>query len=153
MDDGTGYRKPPKHTQFKKGISGNPSGRPKNKTTILTYNDFNKLFLNIANKRVKAQINNEVVEISMMKAAINKIFHEAMKGNIPATRMLLSEMRKAHQFHDSHAEEIIRLQYRLADLHDKTDKGLILGYLTYDDAIKQYEKLGDMIKEHYEDDN
>jgi Family of unknown function (DUF5681) len=24
-----GYCKPPKHTQFKKGVSGNPSGRPK----------------------------------------------------------------------------------------------------------------------------
>ena len=24
-----GYRKPPKHTQFKKGQSGNPKGRPK----------------------------------------------------------------------------------------------------------------------------
>jgi hypothetical protein len=28
-DDEIGYRKPPKHTRFKKGRSGNPSGRPK----------------------------------------------------------------------------------------------------------------------------
>lgn len=26
-----GYGKPPKHTQFKKGKSGNPKGRPPNK--------------------------------------------------------------------------------------------------------------------------
>jgi len=26
---GTGYRKPPKETQFRKGQSGNPAGRPK----------------------------------------------------------------------------------------------------------------------------
>ncbi len=28
-DNDAGYRKPPKHTQFKKGQSGNPKGRPR----------------------------------------------------------------------------------------------------------------------------
>jgi hypothetical protein len=28
-DEGVGYRKPPKHSQFKPGQSGNPRGRPK----------------------------------------------------------------------------------------------------------------------------
>jgi uncharacterized protein DUF5681 len=28
-DDGVGYRRPPRRTQFKKGASGNPKGRPK----------------------------------------------------------------------------------------------------------------------------
>ena len=31
VDDDVGYRKPPKHSQFKKGKSGNPKGRPKRK--------------------------------------------------------------------------------------------------------------------------
>jgi hypothetical protein len=28
-DDDTGYKKPPKHTRFRKGQSGNPKGRPR----------------------------------------------------------------------------------------------------------------------------
>ncbi len=28
-DDEVGYGKPPRHTRFKKGQSGNPSGRPR----------------------------------------------------------------------------------------------------------------------------
>ena len=31
-----GYRKPPKHTQFKEGQSGNPAGRPKGTNNLKT---------------------------------------------------------------------------------------------------------------------
>lgn len=32
----TGYKKPPKHTQFKPGQSGNPQGRPKGTKNLAT---------------------------------------------------------------------------------------------------------------------
>ena len=34
MDDAVGYKRPPLHTRFRPGHSGNPSGRPKRKPTF-----------------------------------------------------------------------------------------------------------------------
>jgi hypothetical protein len=36
MDDAVGYKRPPPHTRFRPGHSGNPSGRPKRKPTFRT---------------------------------------------------------------------------------------------------------------------
>jgi len=41
-DDEVGYKKPPKNSQFKKGQSGNPGGRPrreKNNSARILFND------------------------------------------------------------------------------------------------------------------
>ena len=35
-NDGVGYKRPPKHTQFKPGQSGNPRGRGKNTRNFKT---------------------------------------------------------------------------------------------------------------------
>ena len=35
-DSGVGYRRPPKHTRFQRGMSGNPRGRPKKSQNLKT---------------------------------------------------------------------------------------------------------------------
>ena len=37
--EAVGYKKPPKHSRFKKGQSGNPSGRRKGRSSTVNDND------------------------------------------------------------------------------------------------------------------
>ena len=48
-----GYGKPPKKHQFKKGVSGNPRGRPKGKSSLLS--DLNK----IVNQKISVNLNGQ----------------------------------------------------------------------------------------------
>ena len=50
-----GYGKPPKKHQFKKGVSGNPKGRPKGKSSLLS--DLNK----IVNQRISVNLNGQTM--------------------------------------------------------------------------------------------
>lgn len=78
-----GYRRPPKETQFKKGQSGNPSGRPKatiNMTTALT---------RALSETVEVEAEDgKTVTITKMEAAVNKLVNEAIDGDMHAFRVL-----------------------------------------------------------------
>jgi hypothetical protein len=77
-----GYRKPPKHTQFKKGQSGNPSGKRKgtlNLATVLT---------EALNRPVVIVEKGEKTTVSKMEAAVNHLMDKAAAGDTYAFRVL-----------------------------------------------------------------
>ena len=59
---GTGYRNPPKHTQFRKGQSGNKKGRPKGSKNLST------VLMEAAGDRVTATIDGKPRRISKLQA-------------------------------------------------------------------------------------
>src|SRR5579862_3232431 len=82
-----GYRKPPKHTQFVKGRSGNPKGRPRgsqNLDTILT---------KVARERVKVTIDGVTRQISKLEAGVMQLFNKAASGDPRAIREALTWYR------------------------------------------------------------
>jgi len=79
-----GYGKPPKHTRFKPGRSGNPRGRPKaarGLNTIVRDTLMQKVAVRTASGETK--------KISRIEAVLQKTLEQAMKGNPRALSQLL----------------------------------------------------------------
>jgi hypothetical protein len=81
-DYDVGYGKPPRHTQFKPGQSGNSKGRPRSTRNFKT--------------DLREELEAEVVvneggrtqTISRQKAMIKRTVEKALKGDLRATQML-----------------------------------------------------------------
>lgn len=70
-----GYCKPPKHTRFKPGRSGNPKGRPK------AAKGLNTLVRETLTQKVAVRTASGQRKISRIEAALQKTVELAMKGN------------------------------------------------------------------------
>src|SRR5438309_5171205 len=77
-----GYRKPPKHCQFKKGVSGNPQGRPKGSPKLAT------VLEETLNETVVIVEDGEQRTVTKMEAAIRTLVNSATSGDMHAFRVL-----------------------------------------------------------------
>ena len=77
----TGYGKPPKHAQFKKGTSGNPKGRPKGSKNLST-----KLQTAFG-QHVSMSKNGKVLKVEIIDALLTKLFAKALNGDHAAMKM------------------------------------------------------------------
>ena len=83
-----GYCKPPKHSQFKPGQSGNPKGRPK-KTK-----DVQKLIERELDKSIKITEQGESKRVTVREAFVRTLINGALNGDRDARRLLLAVMEK-----------------------------------------------------------
>lgn len=75
-----GYGKPPKHTRFQKGRSGNPRGRPKREES------FADLIRQELKKRIRIQENGRVIRITKREAWLRRIVNGAITRKARAQR-------------------------------------------------------------------
>jgi hypothetical protein len=84
-----GYGRPPHHSRFKKGQSGNPTGRRR-------YTDSERgrqLLRQEANRLVTVRDGAKTFRISAFQAALRSLFLSAAKGNPSAQKTMLNAVR------------------------------------------------------------
>ncbi len=96
-DDDIGFGKPPKHTQFKPGQSGNPAGRPK------------------GTKNLKTDLEEELRELITVREGGNQKIVSKQRA------MLKSLTAKAVQGDPRAADIVINMMYRLLHEDDAED--------------------------------
>lgn len=95
-----GYGKPPRHTQFRKGRSGNPGGRPRRPAESA-----NDLLLREAHRPVTVKISGRTVTLPALQAAVRSQLELAANGNVPAQRAVLAAVKAAERERVEEVEE------------------------------------------------
>jgi hypothetical protein len=82
-----GYKRPPRHTRFQAGRSGNPAGRPKGKRSAAT------LLTHVLNTRITVTENGRRKRISKIEAMMVQLVNKAISGDPRASRLVLQLMQ------------------------------------------------------------
>jgi hypothetical protein len=86
-----GFGKPPKGTQFRKGESSNPKGRPKGKPNLAT----------IINRTLQAKVtineNGRRREVTKYEAGLIQLSNKAASGDLPALKVVIVQARMAEE--------------------------------------------------------
>jgi len=100
-----GYCRPPVHTRFKPGQSGNPSGRVKGSKNLKT------LFHQILNEQIPLIDGNQSKKVTKAEALMRRLVIGALKGD---SRSLMTLMRIAEQtgeFMDDEKQEQLIIRW------------------------------------------
>ena len=95
-DYAVGYKKPPKHSQFKKGQSGNPKGRPKGVQNLATD------LQDELSAKVEITEDGQTKEVTKRKAMVKQLMQKAIKGDpksidVVFKHYLTMELAKFHE--------------------------------------------------------
>lgn len=77
-----GFGKPPKHSRFRKGLSGNPKGRPRGKRNLAT------VLERTLQEKIVINENGERRTVTKLEAAVKQLVNKAAAGDLAALRQL-----------------------------------------------------------------
>ena len=110
-----GYRSPPEATRFKRGVSGNPRGRPKGSLNVAT------VLTKTLRERVTITENGRRKTVTKLEAALKQLVNKAAAGDLSALRHLTSLARDA----EAQQNERDRQQQHLDEFDRDVMKGIL----------------------------
>jgi hypothetical protein len=112
--DEVGYGKPPKHSRFKAGVSGNPRGRPKRKAETI-----GKIITDVLSAAAEYLEGGRPRKTTRQELAIRALAMDALSGDVRAAEMLL-KLRAHAQSSGDIGSEIVHLHNWLPDYPEQT---------------------------------
>ena len=112
-DHDVGFRKPPRHSQFKKGQSGNPKGRPRGSRNFST--DLRETL----EEPIRVTHHGKAKSVSTQLAALMRLREKALGGDVRALDRLLELARLYND--DEMAEAATRLSATDAEILEAHD--------------------------------
>jgi uncharacterized protein DUF5681 len=98
-----GYGKPPKHSPFKKGKSGNPNGRPKGTKNLRTD------LIEELGEKIPVREGDRPTKISKQRAFVKTLVARSLKGDARAATTLMNLMLRVFDLGDVTANENLPL--------------------------------------------
>jgi len=95
-----GYGKPPLHTRFQKGKSGNPAGRPRGQKNLAT------LLSDALDQKISVVENGQRKRISKREAIVTQLVNKSASADLKATQILLAMLRDVETRADSGGADI-----------------------------------------------
>lgn len=114
--EAVGYGRPPRHSRFKPGQSGNPSGRPKGARSLRSD------LAEELSETVQVSENGRTVVVSKQRLAIKSLTTKAIKGHVPAAARLFDLVRDTQGYGDN-------ADVGSARLSDEDDEAVITSFL------------------------
>jgi hypothetical protein len=109
-----GYRKPPAHTRFPKGVSGNPTGRPRG----ITLGRAKELMAKEFFRTLRVKEGDKITELTAVAAITRSFVTAAVKGNGPAQRAAIEMIP---QLERDVAEDTMTKKRTLAEMTKPSD--------------------------------
>ena len=113
-----GYGKPPRNSQFRKGSSGNPNGRPRAPTGPDSH------LMQELSKPIIVTENGQRKSISKGQAFARQLIHKAISGEATATRLLYRHLERVQARLDAIAASQ-PVEHRVVTADDLSDEELM----------------------------
>jgi hypothetical protein len=82
--DAVGYGRPPRHTRFQPGCSGNPKGRPKGSRSV------GAILQDVMSQKIAVTEQGKTRRMPVIEAMLRRLLDDALRGEEKALKLLLS---------------------------------------------------------------